>query len=61
MPMADPNFRPTNPELFEAVAKLIRSVAAEQIMPRWRHLLREQINEKTPGDLVTIADQGSDV
>jgi fructose-1,6-bisphosphatase/inositol monophosphatase family enzyme len=56
MPMADPNFRPTNPELFEAVAKLIRSVAAEQIMPRRRHLLREQINEKTPGDLVTIAD-----
>ena len=54
--MADPNFRPTNPELFEAVAKLIRSVAAEQIMPRWRHLLREQINEKTPGDFVTIAD-----
>jgi hypothetical protein len=55
--MAGSNVRSADPELFEAVEKLIRSVAAEQIMPRWQHLLQEQINEKTPGDLVTIADK----
>lgn len=55
-PMAGSDLRPTDPMLFEAITRLMRSVAAEQIMPRWQHLLREQINEKTPGDLVTIAD-----
>jgi len=58
--MAGSDFRPTDPGLFEAVTGLIRSVAAEQIMPRWQHLLDEQVNEKTPGDLVTIADHESE-
>lgn len=60
VPMAGSDFRPTDPALFEAVTGLIRSVAAEQIMPRWQHLLDEQVNEKKPGDLVTIADHESE-
>ncbi len=58
--MTNPDFRPSDPALFETVTSLIRSVATEQIMPRWQHLLQEQIDEKTPGDFVTIADHESE-
>jgi fructose-1,6-bisphosphatase/inositol monophosphatase family enzyme len=40
----------------EAVAALIRAAAAEQIMPRFQCLDAGDIEEKSPGDLVTIAD-----
>ncbi len=40
----------------EAVLELMRSVAAEVITPRFRSLSRTQIDEKRPGDLVTVAD-----
>ncbi|MGF1455491.1 MAG: inositol monophosphatase family protein [Alphaproteobacteria bacterium] len=40
----------------DRVSDLIRSVAAEEIMPRWRNLKRHEIHEKGPGDQVTDAD-----
>lgn len=40
-----------------AVQALIREVAAEHILPRFRSLTSEQIEEKSKGDFVTIADQ----
>jgi fructose-1,6-bisphosphatase/inositol monophosphatase family enzyme len=38
------------------VLELMRSVAAEVITPRFRSLSESQIDEKRPGDLVTVAD-----
>ncbi len=38
------------------VSELIRTVAAEEIMPRWRNLEKHEIHEKGPGDQVTDAD-----
>jgi fructose-1,6-bisphosphatase/inositol monophosphatase family enzyme len=40
----------------EAVLKLIRDVADEVVNPRFRALADHQVEEKNPGDLVTIAD-----
>ena len=40
----------------EAVLELLQSVAAEVITPRFRSLSNAQIDEKKPGDLVTVAD-----
>jgi len=54
--MAGSDLQPSEPLLSKIVAGLIRSVAAEQVMPRWRHLSGQQVSEKAPGDLVTIAD-----
>lgn len=39
------------------VLALLRRVADEVIMPRWRTLEADQIHEKGPGDLVTDADR----
>jgi fructose-1,6-bisphosphatase/inositol monophosphatase family enzyme len=44
-----------------AVMALLRDVAAEIVMPRFRALKAEDISEKSPGDLVTIADQESEL
>jgi fructose-1,6-bisphosphatase/inositol monophosphatase family enzyme len=41
----------------EAVTELMQSVAAEVITPRFRSLSSSQIEEKRPGDLVTVADR----
>ena len=42
----------------EKVAALIRDVARDIVIPRWRNLSASQISEKTgPDDLVTIADK----
>ncbi len=41
----------------EAVLSLLQSVAAEVITPRFRSLSKSQIDEKSPGDLVTVADR----
>lgn len=38
------------------VADLIRTVAAEEVLPRWRNLKHHEIAEKTKGDPVTEAD-----
>jgi fructose-1,6-bisphosphatase/inositol monophosphatase family enzyme len=40
----------------DAVLQLMQSVAAEVITPRFRTLTDSQIEEKRPGDLVTVAD-----
>ena len=41
---------------FETVDAIIREVAADEIMPRFRELAAHEITEKNPGDLVTAAD-----
>ena len=38
------------------VLDIIRSVAEEEILPRYQRLAAHEISEKAPGDLVTIAD-----
>ena len=40
----------------DEVLELMQSVAAEVITPRFRSLTEAQIDEKKPGDLVTVAD-----
>jgi fructose-1,6-bisphosphatase/inositol monophosphatase family enzyme len=43
--------------VLDQVADLIREVAATVVLPRFRHLAATDIKQKSPGDLVTIADQ----
>lgn len=43
--------------MLDEVAGLIREVAATIVLPRFRHLAANQIRQKAPGDVVTIADQ----
>lgn len=47
-------------ELNHSVDALLREVGAAIIMPRFRNLAGEEITEKGPGDLVTIADRESE-
>ena len=44
----------------DAVAAEMRAVAAEIMMPRFRHLGAHEVMEKSPGDLVTIVDRESE-
>ena len=46
--------------LHAPVAALIRSVAAEVVMPMFRSLTADQVTEKGPDDLVTAADRLSE-
>ena len=41
----------------EAVLDLMRDVAEQVVTPRFRSLASDEVSEKGPGDLVTIADQ----
>lgn len=41
----------------DAVLDLIQQVAADVVLPRWRHLADAEIDEKHPGDYVTVADR----
>lgn len=41
----------------DAVLELVRAVADEVVVPRFRALDSEQVTEKGPGDLVTVADR----
>jgi fructose-1,6-bisphosphatase/inositol monophosphatase family enzyme len=43
------------------VLALIKAVAEEVINPRFRRLVAEDIAEKNPGDLVTVADREAEV
>ena len=43
--------------LSRSVATLMRAVARDVILPRFRHLSADQVEEKSPGDLVTVADR----
>ncbi len=45
----------------QEVLQLLQDVAAEVITPRFRTLSEEQIDEKNPGDLVTVADREAEV
>ena len=45
----------------DQVAAIIRSVAEEAILPRFRQLLETEVEEKSPGELVTIADRDADI
>ncbi len=47
-------------KLSAPVEALLRDVAATIVMPRYQQLEMHQISEKTPGDLVTIADKESE-
>ncbi len=44
-----------------AVLDLVRDVAEEVVVPRFRALADEQVSEKGPGDLVTVADREAEV
>ncbi|NLU66015.1 inositol monophosphatase family protein [Streptomyces sp. HNM0574] len=45
-------------ELVTAVEKAVRDAVAEEVMPRWRQLSAEEVDQKSgPHDLVTVADQ----
>ncbi len=47
--------------LTDQVAALMREVAAREIMPRFRALAEGDVEEKSKGDLVTIADRASEI
>lgn len=47
--------------LRDQVADLMRQVAADEIMPRYRNLAAHEVEEKTAGELVTIADQQAEL
>ncbi len=40
----------------QRVTEIIREAAVLEVLPRFRSLAREEVMEKAPGDLVTIAD-----
>ena len=46
--------------LYEPVSALMRDVARDVILPRFRALAADEMEEKTPGDFVTIADRESE-
>lgn len=43
------------------VAALIQKVADEEILPRYHNLASDEVREKAPGDLVSIADEQAEV
>lgn len=47
-------------ELNSAVSALLRDVAGRAVMPRFRQLVASEISEKSPGELVTIADRDAE-
>jgi fructose-1,6-bisphosphatase/inositol monophosphatase family enzyme len=44
----------------QRVAELMRATAAAELLPRFRNLGSEDIRQKRPGDLVTVADVASE-
>jgi fructose-1,6-bisphosphatase/inositol monophosphatase family enzyme len=46
--------------MIDEVAELIREVAHEVVLPRFKHLADGEVHEKAPGEVVTIADQESE-
>lgn len=44
----------------EKVAAILREVAASEVVPRFRSLSADDIREKEPGDLVTVADEAAE-
>ncbi|TWB44364.1 inositol monophosphatase family protein [Nitrospirillum pindoramense] len=56
-PLPVPDLPPVD---LAAVDALIRSVAETEILPRFQHLAGDDVREKGPGDLVTVADEASE-
>ncbi len=48
-------------ELHEPVVALMRDVARDVVMPRYRNLAADEISEKAANDFVTIADRESEI
>ncbi len=46
--------------MLDQVSDLIREVAQTVVLPRFRKLSADEVHQKSPGDLVTIADQESE-
>lgn len=45
----------------DSVDRILRDVAAEEVLPRWRNLDQGDVKEKTgPTDLVTVADEAAE-
>ncbi|HET9517334.1 MAG TPA: inositol monophosphatase family protein [Actinoplanes sp.] len=44
-------------QMIDEVGALIREVASEVVLPRFQCLTADEVHEKAPGDVVTIADQ----
>lgn len=44
-------------DVLERVAEAVRETSASTIEPRFRALAREDVREKSPGEVVTVADQ----
>ncbi|GLH97805.1 inositol monophosphatase family protein [Phytohabitans aurantiacus] len=44
-------------DLIESVGGLLREVAATVVLPMYQHLAEDDVEEKAPGDLVTVADR----
>ncbi len=44
----------------DRVAELMRETAAAELLPRFRALAKEDIRQKGPGDIVTVADVASE-
>lgn len=44
----------------DAISDLIIHTAGEVVVPRWQHLQSGEIDEKQPGDYVTVADRESE-
>jgi fructose-1,6-bisphosphatase/inositol monophosphatase family enzyme len=47
--------------VLDQVADLVREVAATVVLPRFRHLSSGDVQQKSPGDLVTIADREAEL
>jgi fructose-1,6-bisphosphatase/inositol monophosphatase family enzyme len=47
--------------LTRSVSALLRTVAREIVLPRYRNLASHEVEEKTAGELVTIADRESEL
>src|SRR5882672_1933864 len=44
----------------QRVADLMRETASAELLPRFRNLAKEDIRQKRPGDIVTVADIASE-
>ncbi|MCW6005030.1 inositol monophosphatase [Micromonospora sp. CPCC 205371] len=44
-------------DLIESVGGLLREVAATVVLPMYQHLAEDDVQEKAPGELVTVADR----
>lgn len=49
-----------SPILAEQVTMLMRTVASDVVLPRFRKLSSQDVSEKAPGDIVTIVDHESE-